>query len=153
VLVNNTIVSNASRAGSAASGGGLFVSNHTSGKASVVNNIFTTNNNFQIFEMGAFATYSNNLITNSGNGMFYSFPAHTITDIRNFNGNPKIRYAAGNTGASPAFVDASTFNYRLTKGSAAVDAGRSAGAPTTDIMSAHRPQGLRPDIGAFEFSP
>ncbi|MDQ1743039.1 MAG: F-box protein 11, partial [Pseudonocardiales bacterium] len=152
VLLNNTIVSNASRAGSAASGGGLFVSNHTSGKASIVNNIFTANNNFQIFEMGAFATYSNNLITNSGNGMFYSFPAHTITDIRNFNGNPKIRYAAGNTGSSPAFVNASAFNYRLTRGSAAVDAGRSAGAPPTDIMSVRRPQGLRPDIGAFEFT-
>ncbi|HST46629.1 right-handed parallel beta-helix repeat-containing protein [Jatrophihabitans sp.] len=151
VLVNNTVVSNASRAGSAASGGGLFVSNHTSGKASVVNNIFTANNNFQIFEMGAFATYSNNLITNSGNGMFYSFPAHTITDIRNFNGNAKIRYAGGNVSGSPAFVDASAFNYRLTRGSAAIDAGRSAGAPTTDIMSVHRPQGLRPDIGAFEF--
>lgn len=151
VLVNNTIVSNASRAGSAASGGGLFVSNHSAGKASIVNNIFTANNNFQIFEMGAFATYSNNLITNSGNGMFYSFPAHTIADIRNFNGNRSIRYAAGNIGSSPAFVNAAAFNYRLNRGSAAIDAGRAAGAPTTDIMSTHRPRGPRPDIGAFEF--
>jgi hypothetical protein len=152
VLVNNTIVSNASRAGSAASGGGLFVSNHSSGKASIVNNVFTANNNFQIFEMGAFATYSNNLITNSGNGMFYSFPAHIITDIRNFNGNPHIRYAVGNIGSSPAFVNAPAFDYRLTRGSPAVDAARSAGAPSTDIWGAHRPYGIRPDIGAFEFT-
>jgi hypothetical protein len=152
VLLNNTIVANASRAGSAASGGGLFVSKHTSGKASIVNNIFTANNNFQIFEMAAFATYANNLITNSGNGMFYSYPAHAITDIRRFNGNPSIRYAAGNTGSSPAFVNAATFNYRLNRGSAAIDAGRAAGAPIIDIMSAHRPSGLRPDIGAFEYA-
>ncbi|MEO6503011.1 MAG: right-handed parallel beta-helix repeat-containing protein, partial [Jatrophihabitantaceae bacterium] len=152
VLVNNTIVSNASRAGSAASGGGLFVSNHTSGKASIVNNIFTANNNFQIFEMGKFATYSNNLITNSGNGMFYSFPAHTITDIRNFNGNPNIRLAVGNRGTSPGFVNAATFDYRLAKGSTAIDAGRSTGAPPLDIRDLPR-YGTRPDIGAFEYRP
>jgi len=152
VLVNNTIVSNASRAGSAASGGGLFVSNHTTGKASIVNNIFTSNNNFQIFEMGAFATYSNNLITNSGNGMFYSFPAHIITDIRNFNGNAHIRYPVGNIGANPAFVNAAAFDYRLTRTSPPVDAGRTAGAPAFDLRNAHRPSGLRTDIGAFEFT-
>lgn len=152
VLVNNTIVSNASRAGSAASGGGLFVSKKTSGKASVVNNIFTANNNFQIFEMGEFATYSNNLITNSGNGMFYSFPAHTITDIRNFNNNPNIRLAVGNVGSNPAFVNAPAFDYRLTKGSPAVDAGRSTGAPPLDIRDLPR-YGTRPDIGAFEYRP
>lgn len=152
VLVNNTIVSNASRAGSAASGGGLFVAKKTSGKASIVNNIFTGNNNFQIFEMGEFATYSNNLITNSGNGMFYSFPAHTITDIRNFNGNPNIRLAVGNVGSAPAFVNAPAFDYRLTKGSPAVDAGRSTGAPLLDIRDLPR-YGTRPDIGAFEYRP
>ena len=69
VLLNNTVVSNAARTSSAAYGGGLYVGNHSSGKASIVNNIFTANNNFQIFESGAFATYSNNLITNSGNGI------------------------------------------------------------------------------------
>lgn len=152
VLVNNTIVSNASRAGSAASGGGLFVSKKTSGKASIVNNIFTANNNFQIFEMGEFAAYSNNLITNSGNGMFYSFPAHTITDIRNFNGNPNIGLAVGNVGSAPAFVNAPAFDYRLTKNSPAVDAGRSAGAPLLDIRDLPR-YGTRPDIGAFEYRP
>ncbi|MEO6500462.1 MAG: right-handed parallel beta-helix repeat-containing protein [Jatrophihabitantaceae bacterium] len=152
VLVNNTIVANSSRAGSAASGGGLFVSNHTSGKASIVNNIFTANNNFQIFEMARFATYSNNLITNSGNGMFYSFPAHTITDIRNFNGNPNIRLAVGNVGSNPAFVNGSTFDYRLAKGSPAIDAGRSTGAPPLDIRDLPR-YGVRPDIGAFEYRP
>lgn len=153
VLVNNTIVSNASRAGSAASGGGLFVSNHTSGKASVVNNIFTSNSNFQIFEMGAFATYSNNLITNSGNGMFYSFPAHIITDIRNFNGNPHIRYPVFNIGSNPAFVNAAAFDYRLNWNSPPVDAGRTAAAPAFDIRNAHRPSGIRTDIGAFEYIP
>jgi len=153
VLLNNTVVANSARTSSAAYGGGLYVGNHSSGKASIVNNIFTANNNFQIFESGAFATYSNNLITNSGNGIFYSYGAHIIHDIRNFNGNPKIRYAGANTGSSPAFVNAAAFNYRLSRGSAAVDAGRSAGAPVTDIMSARRPQGLRADIGAFEFTP
>ncbi len=152
VLLNNTIVSNLSKAGSAASGGGLFVANKTSGKASVVNNIFTANNNFQIFEMGKFATYANNLITNSGNGMFYSFPAHIITDIRSFNGNPNIRYAAGNLGSAPAFVNAPAFDYRLTRTSPAVDSARSSGYPATDIRNVHRPWGIRADIGAFEYT-
>ena len=118
----------------------------------MVNNIFTANNNFQIFEMGKFATYANNLITNSGNGMFYSFPAHIITDIRSFNGNPNIRYAAGNLGSAPAFVNAPAFDYRLTRTSPAVDSARSSGYPATDIRNVHRPWGIRADIGAFEYT-
>ena len=131
--------------------------NHTSGKASIVNNIFTANNNFQIFESGAFATYANNLITNSGNGMFYSYGAHIIHDIRYFNGNPKIRYAAGNIGSSPSFVDAAAFNYRLNRGSPAIDAGpvgrRSADrhherAPAAGAASGHRRVRVHPLITA-----
>ena len=133
VLVNNTIVSNASRAGSTASGGGLFVCNHTSGKASIVNNIFTANNNFQIFEMGNFATYSNNLITNSGNGMFYSFAAHAITDIRNFNGNPNIRLRGRQPRLQPGVRQRLGLRLPAHPGSPAIDAGRSTGAPATDI--------------------
>ena len=33
--------------------------------------------------------YSHSANRRTDTGMFYSFPAHTITDIRNFNGNPK----------------------------------------------------------------
>jgi len=152
VLLNNTVVSNTSKVGSAASGGGLFIGSKSSGKASVVDNIFTANGNFQIFEQGSFGTYANNLITNTGNGMFYSFPAHVITDIRRFNGNPSIRMPVGNLGSSPVFVNGPAFDYRLTRTSPGVDAARSSGFPATDIRDAHRPAGIRADIGAFEYT-
>ncbi|MCG8441644.1 MAG: right-handed parallel beta-helix repeat-containing protein, partial [Caulobacterales bacterium] len=49
------------------------------------------------------------------------------------------------------FLDADGFDFRLRAGSPAVDAGRDAGAPATDITGAARPQGAAVDVGAYEF--
>ena len=44
-----------------------------------------------------------------------------------------------------------TWTHALLAGSPAIDAGSGAGAPAVDQRGMHRPQGLAPDIGAFEF--
>jgi hypothetical protein len=53
-------------------------------------------------------------------------------------------------GVNPVFVSPSTFNYQLTVGSPAIDAGTT-NAYTTDILGVTRPQGSAFDIGAYEF--
>jgi serralysin len=53
-------------------------------------------------------------------------------------------------GVNPVFVSPSTFNYQLTIGSPAIDAGTT-NAYTTDILGVTRPQGSAFDIGAYEF--
>jgi hypothetical protein len=50
----------------------------------------------------------------------------------------------------PAFVDPDALDYRITSGSAAIDAGIDAGV-TEDIDGDPRPVGAAPDIGADEF--
>jgi hypothetical protein len=49
-----------------------------------------------------------------------------------------------------AFRDAAAHDYSLSDGSPAIDAGESIPDVTTDITGAARPQGPRPDIGAYE---
>lgn len=50
---------------------------------------------------------------------------------------------------NPAFVNPDAGNYHLGVGSAAIDAGINAGV-TTDLDGIARPQGSRPDLGAYE---
>jgi parallel beta-helix repeat protein len=57
-----------------------------------------------------------------------------------------------NVYGDPAFAAPATWDYRLTQGSAAVDAGVDAGV-TTDIDGDSRPSGAGYDIGADEFGP
>ncbi len=151
-LVNNTVVSNTATQGGQAAGGGLYVSRKTSGKMSVVNNVFNSNNDYQIFEYGAFATYYNNLVTNDGRGMFFSFSAHPVTTISALNNSAQV-YAVDNVTGSPGFLNGPAFDYRIAASSPAVDAARSVGAPTVDIRNVHRPTGVRADIGAYEYKP
>lgn len=66
---------------------------------------------------------------------------------------------SGNLYADPKFVSASQawgqmpekFNLRLQAGSPAINAGTTAGAPTTDVLGATR--GSPPEIGAYEYQP
>ncbi len=57
---------------------------------------------------------------------------------------------SGDTIGDPAFVDASSGDYHLTRGSAAINQGVPAGV-TTDKDG--RPRLGKPDLGAYEFMP
>ena len=56
----------------------------------------------------------------------------------------------GNTNADPLFVDAASDDFRLTKLSPCIDAGRIADAPAQDMLGNPRPQGGGFDMGAYE---
>jgi hypothetical protein len=56
----------------------------------------------------------------------------------------------GMTEGDPLFFNAAADDFRLSYGSAAIDAGTSSGAPATDINGDTRPAGSGIDIGAYE---
>lgn len=158
IIQNNTIVSNVAMSipanSSGPGGGGLFVSvngNCTPATTTTVtNNIFDLNTGFQIFGgCTGGATYSNNLVNNFSNGMYFDYNSHTVTDIATFNasvvGGANI---SGNTG----FVNAAVNNFSLTSGSAAIDQGSPTNAPAEDYASMDRPYGNGFDIGAYEYT-
>jgi len=155
IVLNNTVAGNQAANGSPSSlGGGLFVGGKTTGKTSIVNNIFAGNNDYQIFDAGHLSSYDNNAVTSDGKGAFDSYGTHGQARISAVNGNPGVRQAAGNVDATDAdlhFADAARGNYQLTAGSVAIDRARAAGAPSNDFRGARRPHGAGYDIGAYEY--
>jgi hypothetical protein len=85
----------------------------------------------------------NNLITNTTANLFDPFfPAPTVTQV----GNIRV--------GSAGFVNAGTKDFHLQATSPAVNKGSSnVGRATTDFDGTARPQGVRPDMGAFEYRP
>jgi hypothetical protein len=71
------------------------------------------------------------------NGMDTDGEGTILTGTVNFTGNP-------------SFVNPDVWDYHLTSGSPAIDAGVGAGV-TSDLDGEPRPQGGAPDIGAYEF--
>lgn len=153
VILNNTVIGNqATGGGTAALGGGMFVGGKTTGKTSVVNNIFASNNDYQIFDSGHLSSYSNNLVVNGGKGSYWGYGIGPVTNIATINGNAALHQASGNFTGNLGFMNAATADYRLTSSSAAVNRARALGAPGNDYRGARRPYNVRYDIGAFEWT-
>lgn len=68
------------------------------------------------------------------------------------NGQGPVYWGNGNLDASPRFVSSGLGNYHLANDSPAINAGKAAGAPLTDLEGTPRPSpaGTNPDLGAYE---
>ena len=86
-----------------------------------------------VHQVGPGNRFLNNLVFHSGNGA----PSRGAVVSGTVRSDPKLASA--------------TDSYRLTAGSAAIDAGTRTGAPRSDFDRVRRPQGSRVDIGAFEW--
>lgn len=146
VVANNTVFGN----GSATMGGGIstgagdqpggIVLNNTR----VINNIVYNNPRASIAQfcyggtgcIGATNITANNLVYGNGRGI-----------------SLRVGIASGTITADPEFVDFRSDgrgNYRLQRGSPAVDRALGSGGLTYDIDNQPRPQGGAADIGAYE---
>jgi len=96
------------------------------------------------FVGGANATITNTIVWN--NRVFVQNSAVNViySDIQGgYSGT-------GNINVAPMFVDAANGDYHLQAGSACIDAGTTANAPTEDMEGNPRPMGSGVDMGAYE---
>ncbi|HEX8234785.1 MAG TPA: right-handed parallel beta-helix repeat-containing protein [Abditibacteriaceae bacterium] len=130
-FINNTIVNNGREAGSPWGGGMRFESDKVENLV-VKNNILSGNTGAPLLTIEGrrppSAIIMNNLLFGEGN-----------TD------QPGI----GNVTGDPLFVDAAKGDFRLKKGSPAINAGVSGNVPVRD--KGGRLRDSRPDIGAYEY--
>jgi hypothetical protein len=137
-IVNNTAV-NCPGAGITIGSGGPGATSSGNVRTFVANNLVYGNGQGIVetsdgaHRVGPGNRFLNNLVYRSGNGA----PSRGAIVSGTVSSNPRLASAAD--------------TYRLTAGSAAIDAGTSNGAPHTDFDRVHRPQGPRVDIGAFEW--
>lgn len=136
VIANNTVVRN----GYGTNGGGIILWDAVS-NTNIFNNIIANNGGYSISDHGTTSVSSGNTIHNN---LAYNNPNG------NFNDGGSASYSS-NMVSNPLFVSGTTSDYRLQSGSAAIAAGTTVGAPTTDITGATRPQGVAPDMGAYKY--
>jgi len=96
----------------------------------LINSIVSNVQNFKTGPYDLNFSFSHSLFNDNG------FSTPTGTDI---------------ISADPLFINAPEGNYHLLPGSAGIDAGTSASAPTEDFDRLSRPKGAGYDIGAYEY--
>jgi hypothetical protein len=170
LITNNVIVGN-----QGAQGGGIYWTVPYGARGpQIVNNTIAdnqANNGFAVYGGGfdAQASLINNILTGAGSGAVVwcdgsydpTAPTTQFNDVRNSGSGAayggKCSAGQGDISADPLFLDAANGNYHLRGGSAAIDQGTNAGAPTVDIDGDQRPfdgngDGIAvTDIGADEF--
>lgn len=153
-LTNNTVVkNNATYTGAPAAGGGMFIRDNNAITATINNNVFALNLDYQIFEEREQATYKNNFIANNNDGIYFSYDTGPgITDISNFNGNGNINNPTSNISGDPLFTNPNGDDFTLQSSSTAIDAATGVNAPVDDLRRAMRPHAAGTDIGAYEYT-
>jgi hypothetical protein len=151
-VVNSVLADNTA----GGSGGGLFVD--AGGTMQVVHNTIARSlpgAGHGVYAASGTAHVTNTIVVShtvgvEQGGASIVHSAHTL-----YHGNG-VDEAGGVTGVNPlggdpAFVDPGTDDYRLTVGSAAIDAGMTSGVGT-DADGAPRPLGYGLDVGAYEYT-
>ena len=150
--LNNTIVKN-NAVRNPIGGGALYVQNGVSASGTLTNNIIEQNQGYQIFEEGVkLINWTNNLMNNDNDGMYYGGSSGVVNDIDDLNNQDSNFNASGNISGSPDFVDDANHDYNLQSGATAADAGSATGAPAEDYRKYSRPFNGSYDIGAYEYS-
>ncbi len=137
-IYNNVIYRVKAGAGTLPGGQGIVVSSGTGNK--IWNNtVYDNTAEGIILGSGAVSTQVHNNIL-YGNGTNYSPGTSTGTSL-----------VTNLVGTNPVFVSAGSDDYHLSSTSPAIDVGTGVSAVATDIAGTVRPQGIKPDIGAYEF--
>lgn len=143
-IVNNTFVNNKVR--QSIGGGGLFISNDPSTQSSVINNIFSSNEKYQIFEDSVKMNFENNFIQNSGLGLYYSYAAHGITNANTLNNSVNVN--ANNTiDGNPGFNNSAGGDFTLSQSSVARGSGKTTSIKDDRDLFARTTN----DVGAYSY--
>ena len=132
-VYNNTVIGNGLKTG----GGGIDIANPNAARLTIRNNLVADNQSGQI----------------RLSGKLKSLPPGSVIENNLVRGSPGELPIGDNLAGDPGLFDPSVGDFRLTLGSAAIDAGFAEGAPEFDHRGVARPQGTGIDIGAFEFRP
>jgi hypothetical protein len=138
--------------GIASSSSGVKIANN------IINKLASENNYYGSMNGGA-DLLDHNLLYSSGGGKVLLSGTH-YSNLDDLKSAGKCNYCIGQ---DPAFVDAASYNFKLSESSPAIDAGESLSSVTSlfesrygeninfDFEGNARPQGTSYDIGSFEF--
>lgn len=150
---NNTIVKNKKSTNfSPQIAGGINI-REVAGSVSLINNIISQNEGFQIFEDYKKATIQNNLINDddvSGSGgMYYNYDSGAVHEVSVLNTSSFIN-ADSNVSGSEGFQDEGNNDFSLAESSDAIDIGKT--SVSLDILGKFRPNNTYYDAGAYEYT-
>lgn len=131
-------------------GGGIFIVNNSGITSNILSNIITQNQKYQIFEDTTHVRIDNNVITNSGTGLYYSYNTNAINSATSLN-NSSGANAANNVDGDPSFIDAGNADYHLGSNSSAINLALGGGI-YEDKDKIVRPISGSPDAGAYEYN-
>lgn len=129
-LINNTVVDNF--------GAGVSAYPSSGGANTVLQNNLITHNDGCALRNGLY-NVGNNIASN----LLYG---------NNTNNDNTCTITIGGLLSDPQYVSFGSNDYRLMQNSPAIDVGNDSGAPNKDILGTVRPQGVKVDIGAYEFA-
>lgn len=131
-------------------GGGIFVVNGSGVTSNILSNIITQNQRYQIFEDTTHVRLDNNVITNSGSGLYYSYNTGALNNATSLNNNSGAN-ATANADGDPTFINAEDADYHLSSNSSAINIALGGGIHE-DKDGVVRPVSGSPDAGAYEYN-